>query len=623
VSESTTSSAPSLTATPPKLSRSIWLLDTETTGLSTTQERIVEVAILAYSPTRRAAQSWLINPGRSVPRAARAVHGIDDEMLRDELPFKDVWPLILKTIENGCGDDAGVRGPPLVVAHNAKFDRAFIEAEVERAGFDAPNWDWACSIREVARAAWPNRAGGHGLAALVAALGVTGFEHHRASADVEALGTVLEAAGKILLEKKEDGSQERPRSESRGRVTSLSVLTAALEKSAASMRGSSRAAPKMRTRGSDAAVELAAAEGASEAAAEELYYCVQGGMVWHKTLNCGHLIRSKEVDALSAIPGDRRPCKSCAVPTEPDACSICTDELVGSSEHSMTGGEQVASSKPSNSSGNTTTLACSHMFHPNCIALWRARSTSCPECRADISGDVSDPDAVAAVTSAVGHRQASRSIPSRGGSSAFYGTAAGACYHTTRSCEGLRNARSTVQVSASGRRPCGFCRDDVASSSPVTPTAVQRLGNSSSTDLGTCPSLSDASSGLYFGTDFGHCYHVTDTCDGLRNARVVLQVSASGRRACGVCVIESGPTAQCRLDFRPSLPAIGGNSFVASSPVESARRHLSVAASQVFICPTGTVWHATDQCRVLRSAAVVERVASIPGNRRPCRVCTH
>lgn len=623
---SASASASFPTSAPP---RSIWLLDTETTGLSANNDRIVEVALLSFAPARAAAQSWLVNPGRRVPRAARSVHGIDDDMLQGALSFKDVWPRILAAVENGA--DVEVGGvPPLVVAHNAKFDRAFVEAEVERAGLEVPNWDWACSIKEVAKAAWPGQAGGHGLAALVAALGITDFGHHRASADVEALAIVLDSAGAVLLEKKMDSDAQA--ANAHGEFSDLSALTAALERSAASMRDGSRAARRVRTRGADAAVVQAAVEGAVEAAAEQLYYCVQGGQVWHKTLSCVRLRRSNEVDALAAIPGDRRPCSSCAVPPEPEKCSICKDTLNEPLEAAGAGGQ--SGSSESSATADVTTLVCAHAFHLNCISDWRARSSSCPICRADMSGQVVARSAVgdfpsspatpsnnAARTNAAGHhrnsgREATLDLP-------FFGTELGACYHLSASCEGLRNGRDIIRISSAGRRSCGYCRVAPSSSSPVTPAVVERFASSTLSQS----AIRADQSGLYYGTDSGQCFHTSRACDGLGNARNVVRVSSSGRRPCRRCAGRTAPRTSFgqtprRLDFMSSLSLSDDMSSTLSMPPSRALQRGSASSSRVFICPTGTVWHSTDQCRGLGSAAAFARVSSIPSGRRPCKICT-
>jgi DNA polymerase III subunit epsilon len=67
------------------------VLDTETTGLDPdTGDRIVEIGALElfnHVPTGQTFHKY-INPERSVPAEAQAVHGITDEFLRDKPVFK-------------------------------------------------------------------------------------------------------------------------------------------------------------------------------------------------------------------------------------------------------------------------------------------------------------------------------------------------------------------------------------------------------------------------------------------------------------------------------------------------------------------------------------------------------
>jgi DNA polymerase-3 subunit epsilon len=102
------------------------VLDTETTGLDPEDgHRIVEIGaveLVNHIPTGRTFHQY-INPERSMPREALAVHGLDDAFLRDKPLFARVCdPLI-----------AFLSDAPLVI-HNAGFDIAFLNAEFRRLG---------------------------------------------------------------------------------------------------------------------------------------------------------------------------------------------------------------------------------------------------------------------------------------------------------------------------------------------------------------------------------------------------------------------------------------------------------------------------------------------------------
>ncbi|SIT80910.1 DNA polymerase III subunit epsilon [Pontibaca methylaminivorans] len=99
------------------------VLDTETTGLDPfTGDRIVEIGCIELVNHVATGANFhvYVNPGRSMPEEAFAVHGISDEFLRDKPPFAEV----------GAGFLEFVGESPLVI-HNAAFDMKFLNAELE------------------------------------------------------------------------------------------------------------------------------------------------------------------------------------------------------------------------------------------------------------------------------------------------------------------------------------------------------------------------------------------------------------------------------------------------------------------------------------------------------------
>ncbi len=101
------------------------VFDTETTGLDPRQgDRIVEVGcieLVNYLPTGREFQIY-INPGRPVSEATVRITGITNEMLRGKPGFSH--PDVVDRLMEFFGDAT-------IVAHNAEFDRAFLNAELE------------------------------------------------------------------------------------------------------------------------------------------------------------------------------------------------------------------------------------------------------------------------------------------------------------------------------------------------------------------------------------------------------------------------------------------------------------------------------------------------------------
>jgi DNA polymerase-3 subunit epsilon len=102
------------------------VLDTETTGLDPFQgHRLVEVGCIELINRIPSGQTFhrYLNPERSMPAEAMAVHGLTEEFLKDKLFFAEIADELVAFL----GD------APLVI-HNAGFDVGFLNAELERAG---------------------------------------------------------------------------------------------------------------------------------------------------------------------------------------------------------------------------------------------------------------------------------------------------------------------------------------------------------------------------------------------------------------------------------------------------------------------------------------------------------
>jgi DNA polymerase III subunit epsilon len=103
------------------------VLDTETTGLDPYQgHRLVEIGCVELVngiPSGHTFHRYL-NPQRDMPAEAFAVHGLSDEFLRDKPLFAEVAAEFLTFIADAR-----------LVIHNAAFDVAFLNVELERAGF--------------------------------------------------------------------------------------------------------------------------------------------------------------------------------------------------------------------------------------------------------------------------------------------------------------------------------------------------------------------------------------------------------------------------------------------------------------------------------------------------------
>jgi DNA polymerase-3 subunit epsilon len=102
------------------------IFDTETTGLDSREDRIIEIGAVELDnrfPTGRSYHVYINPDGRQIHPDAMAVHGISN----DDLAGKPLFADIIEAF------DSFIDGAKLV-AHNASFDMGFINAERARIG---------------------------------------------------------------------------------------------------------------------------------------------------------------------------------------------------------------------------------------------------------------------------------------------------------------------------------------------------------------------------------------------------------------------------------------------------------------------------------------------------------
>ena len=154
--------------------RELVVLDFETTGLLAARDRTIEVAatlLVDHQPVDTFCR--LMHPGFALPSFITSLTGITDQMLRGQPRPEEVMPALHRF----------VRGLP-IVAHNASFDRAFLHAELARAGLQ-PESEFLCTMRLARRLAPGLRS--YRLDTLVDALQVrppSARQFHRSLVDV-------------------------------------------------------------------------------------------------------------------------------------------------------------------------------------------------------------------------------------------------------------------------------------------------------------------------------------------------------------------------------------------------------------------------------------------------------
>lgn len=158
------------------------IFDTETTGLDSSMDRIIEIGAVELENRFITGRSFhvFINPdGREVHPEALAVHGISNEQLADKPKFAEV-------VQDWFDFTAGAT----LIAHNASFDVGFFNAEFARLGFPPVDPDRVIDSLGLARRRHP--MGPNSLDALCKRYGIDNSmrEKHGALLDSELLAEV-------------------------------------------------------------------------------------------------------------------------------------------------------------------------------------------------------------------------------------------------------------------------------------------------------------------------------------------------------------------------------------------------------------------------------------------------
>lgn len=126
------------------------VLDTETTGFDPkTGDRLIEVGCIEIEdllPTGRTFHRF-INPERLIPPDAIKVHGITDDKVKDAPKFHEVVDDLIEFL-----------GDAPLIAHNANFDRNFIDFEIGRIGRKPPPQDRWIDTLALAQKRFPGMA---------------------------------------------------------------------------------------------------------------------------------------------------------------------------------------------------------------------------------------------------------------------------------------------------------------------------------------------------------------------------------------------------------------------------------------------------------------------------------
>jgi len=116
------------------------ILDVETTGLDSTQSQVIEIGIRPFKFNRETGEilAWLEpfsafqDPGEPLSEAVKALTGLSDDLLKGKnIDWKQVDEILNQS--------------QLIIAHNASFDRPFID----RKSAISPQKIWGCTFKQV------------------------------------------------------------------------------------------------------------------------------------------------------------------------------------------------------------------------------------------------------------------------------------------------------------------------------------------------------------------------------------------------------------------------------------------------------------------------------------------
>ena len=178
------------------------VLDTETTGIDPAEgHNIIEIGCIEMQLRRISDRYYhqYIQPDREIEAEAIAVHGITNQFLADKPKFAEIFDEFIEF----------VRGAELII-HNAAFDVGFLNAELERNGYQERMEDICPKITDtllIARKKFPGQK--NNLDALCRRFGIEHFDRelHGALLDSKILAEVylLLTGGQTVLALGSDG----------------------------------------------------------------------------------------------------------------------------------------------------------------------------------------------------------------------------------------------------------------------------------------------------------------------------------------------------------------------------------------------------------------------------------
>ena len=164
------------------------VLDIETTGFSPKRDSIIEIAVIRSETEdgirRERVLNEFVRPSGNIPKRIRELTGITNETVANA----DTRDRVLSRVAAFVGDVP-------IVAHNAHFDRRFLEHNARLMGMTFSGNEWVCTMRMAQRVPL---GGPYRLGALAERLDVPDQGSHRALDDCRATIGVYRAVHRLL-----------------------------------------------------------------------------------------------------------------------------------------------------------------------------------------------------------------------------------------------------------------------------------------------------------------------------------------------------------------------------------------------------------------------------------------
>ncbi len=155
------------------------VVDVETTGMSSLDDRITEIAMMKVQGGQLVEEfSTLVNPLMTIPAYITDLTGIDNVMVENAPPAREVVPFVAEFLSG-----------TVFAAHNAAFDWGFVNSTVRReSGLVLAN-PQLCTVK-LSRRILPSLPS-KSLGPVTRHLNITIPQRHRASGDAFATALVL------------------------------------------------------------------------------------------------------------------------------------------------------------------------------------------------------------------------------------------------------------------------------------------------------------------------------------------------------------------------------------------------------------------------------------------------